>query len=291
MSERSDIDGRYWFPLGTQHRYGKPEPGWLVAIRHEAWLIVEVREVPVPEQPEPPRGDPSLPPPIRRVLGQHYAVRVRPARLANHPDPVKARRRDRHLAANRTTDWRVFPDPEHYPVCACCGDPMPCRAETGRRMAEQAIAKMGRYDQPGVCPACEQPLTARQKFLTFDDNVEVPAGPPVTFHLRGKCIGDAAAYERRWAAAAPGRRRTLSCDGDIVNHNDGTYECTALDACPGAGVAHPASASMCMCPSCHNRPWTWGRGCHPDPRARRRGADEPSPPSQRALFNDPDGAR
>ncbi len=258
MSDRSSVDGRYWFPLGTRNHYGEPEVGQLVAHDHQAWRVVEIRTH---------RTDTERP----------LRIRLRPARLADHPDPVTAASGDQHFSAGRHVSWHVFPDPQHYPVCACCGEPMPCREETGRRMAERAITTMTRHENPSVCPACSGPFTTRQKTITFDDNLEVPGGPPVTFHMRGKCRGDALTYEKRWAAAQPGRRRQLSCDGDLTNHNDGTYECTAHDLCPGPAVPHLASLSVCGCAPCHARPWTWGRGCQPHPDARRRGTPTDQP--------------
>lgn len=115
--------------------------------------------------------------------------------------------------------------------------------------------------------ACAEPVTARQKCLSFSENLEVPGGPPVTFHLRSRCNYSAVKYEQRWVAADPNRRRpTLSCPGHVTNHNDGTYDCTQLGDCPGPQARHP-SYRMCRCPDCHARPWTWGRGCSPDPKA------------------------
>lgn len=262
MSARSPVSGRYWFPLGTRSVYGCPNVGSVVAFEHEAWRVVETRPLSEEHWNDSER--------IYARGGKHtpQAVRLRPVRLENDPDPVKARSGDRHVGSLRVWSWDVFPDPEHYPVCACCGEPMPCRSEEGRKVAEMAVAQMGRFEMAGVCPACEEPVTGRQKSLTYPDNIEVLGGPPVTFHRRGRCIGGAIDYERRWVAADPGRRRpSLFCEGHLTNHNDGTYDCTSLGLCPGPGTAH-RGYTMCRCPDCHSRPWTWGRGCAPDPKAQ-----------------------
>ena len=74
-------------------------------------------------------------------------------------------------------DWYVYPDLEHYPVCACRSEPMPCRAEEARRTAEAAVQAMDRFEVANVCPACREPVTGRQKALTFSENLEVPGGP------------------------------------------------------------------------------------------------------------------
>lgn len=262
---RSPVDGRYWLPLGTHSEYDCPEPGAVVALDHQVWQVIEVTDL-----------DPAQWTDRERSYAQAYggrrrprAVRLRPIGLVAHPDPVKAAAQDRHVGSVRGGTWNVYPDPTHYPICASCGEPMPCRERVGARMAADAVTRMGRYETAGVCPACSEPVTARQKTITFSENLEIPGGPPVTFHLRGRCWGNAADYEKRWVAADPNRRRTaLSCAGHLTNHNDGTYDCTQLADCPGPEVPHPAY-TRCSCPDCHARPWTQGSGCLPDPRARR----------------------
>lgn len=261
MSHISPLSGRYWFPLGTRHIYGCPAVGDVVALNHEVWRVVEIRDLPPEQWRDADR--------LRSGKHKPQVARLRPARLVNHPDPVKAKSEDEHYGTLHVWSWDVYPDPEHYPVCACCGEPMPCRAEVGRKTAQEAVEHMGRFEVDGVCPACSEPVTKRQKSLTFSENLEVLGGPPVTFHLRGKCHYSAMKYEQRWVAADPARRRTLlSCAGHLTNHNDGTYDCTAYGECPGP-VARHNSASVCACPDCHARAWTWGRGCYPSPKAVR----------------------
>jgi hypothetical protein len=267
MSHRSPISGRYWFPLGTRTLYGCPTVGTVVAFEHQAWRVVEVRDLPAEQWRDADR--------TYNRGGKHkpQVVRLRPMRLAGHPDPVKARSEDKHYGSLHVFSWDVYPDPEHYPVCADCAEPMPCRDQVGRETAKAAVDDMGRYELEGVCPACSEPITARQKSRTFPENLEVIGGPPVTFHLRSRCAYDAQQYEKRWVAQDPERRRlTLSCGGHLTNHNDGTYDCTALADCPGPASRHP-SYRRCGCPACHARPWTWGSGCNPDPRAKRNAAD------------------
>lgn len=260
MSSHSEVDGSYWFPLGTRPVFGAPNVGAVVAFQHQAWQVVEIRPLPREQWRDVDR---------LYVGGKRKpeVVRLRPMRLASHPDPVKAASGDVHYGTLHVSSWDVYPDPEHYPVCACCAEPMPCRAEVGRKMAQAAVETMGRYETPGACPACTEVVTARQKAITFLENLEVIGGPPVFFHLRSKCWEAAMVYEQRWAAGDRDRRRTtLSCAGSVTNHNDGTYDCTALDNCPGPVVYHRDYA-VCACPECHTGPWRWGRGCRPHPSA------------------------
>lgn len=258
MTDRSSVSGRYWSPLGTRSLYGCPEIGAVVAFQHAVWRVMEVTDLPADQYRD-----------ADRWRGKHkpMVVRLRPIRLVGHPDPVKAASEDEHYGSLHVWHWRVFPDPEHYPVCACCAEPMPCRSEEGRETAQAAIADMSRYETAGMCPACSEVVTSRQKSIRFAENLSIPGGPPVTFHLRSACHYEASTYEKRWAAEEPGRRCTLSCPGALTNHNDGTYDCSEFDTCPGPTARH-VSYSTCRCPSCHAQPWTWGSGCHPHPAAR-----------------------
>lgn len=255
MSGLSSVSGQHWFPLGARTVYRAPAPGDVIAYDHQAWRVVEVRERPAEDG-------------IART-----AARVRPVALVDHPDPVKAARKDRHLAG---WSWSVYPDPEHYPVCACCGEPCPCRIEVGRQVAEREIRQMGLYDAPGVCPACKNPVTDRQRSIGFTENLVMPGGPPVVFHLRKQCRDAAMTYEQRWAAQDPDTRRcTLSCTGTVTNHNDGTYDCTASIECPGPAAYH-TTYQPCSCVDCHSQPGTRGAGARPDPVARRKSPGEAS---------------
>jgi hypothetical protein len=120
-----------------------------------------------------------------------------------------------------------------------------------RRVAAESSKRMSLFETPGVCPACSEPITLRQKSVTFEDNIEIPGGPPLTYHAgRSGCRASAAQYEQRWVKADPNRRTILTCPGHVINHGDGTYECSELTDCRGPAVSHP-SYSSCCCPDCH----------------------------------------
>jgi hypothetical protein len=247
-----------WIPAGTVCKYAFPlrpveperllTPGDVLPWEHVAYRVIDVSLRPEHED--------------RPVM-----VVLRPVGLGDDP---RDRDHDRHLAGPRHHTWRAYPDPRHYPVCATCGEPTPCREEMAERDADVLVARMNRHSMAGVCPACEEPVTARQKAITYPGNIEVPLGPPVTFHLRRKCFGSAVEYEKRWHAQDPdGRPRLISrppCPGHVTKHNDGTYECTADSACPGAHAEH-RSFTVCGCPECHaSGPFD----CHPADDAVRR---------------------
>src|SRR5690242_18916250 len=114
MAGKSSIDGRYWFPLGARDAWEAPTVGAVLAFEHEAWRVVEVRDVdPATLQPD------ELDWATRRSRGGlPQSMRIRPVTIEHHPDPIAARKRDRHVAVWRGAPWPVYPDPEHYPVCA-----------------------------------------------------------------------------------------------------------------------------------------------------------------------------
>jgi hypothetical protein len=231
-----------WHPTSTRLEQ-KPPVGALVAWEHQVWRVVSFTRRP----PELWREESQ-----RQVqqAGDHYAPYAIVLRPVDAGDDPKDRGRDVHLES-RGHYWDVYPD-EHYPVCASCLEPLPCRERMAEQVSRKAGEWMARFETPGICPACEKPVSFRQRSMTFAENVEIPGGPPVTFHVgRYGCRQGAAEYERSWVAADPdGRRATLSCPGHVTNHNDGTYECTELAACPGPEARHP-SYGVCRCPDCH----------------------------------------
>lgn len=241
-----------WMPLGAKRIYdtAKLAQGTLVAWEHAVWRVIEVNRQEDTDE-------------------YAWAVVLRPAVLGDDP---RARDADQHLGARAgTCVWHTYLD-GHYPLCATCHEPLPCRDQMAAKIAAASAARFERYTMAGICPACEEVVTSRQRSHTWPDNAVVPGGPPVTFHLRGKCVGSARNYEDRWYALDPNaRRRVMSCAGAITNHNDGTYECSEYPACPGPHAWH-ASYARCRCPDCYAK---GSFGCYPTPNAKH--VDRSSP--------------
>lgn len=126
--------------------------------------------------------------------------------------------------------------PEHYSVCAVCGDLQPCREQMIQREVSRDAERAQRYETPGVCPSCGEVVTVRQKSITFPRNLYVPLGDEVTFHLRHRCLQYAIEYDRILASLDK-RDPILSCTGTLVHHLDGEYTCSN-PACPGSQVSH-----------------------------------------------------
>ena len=105
-----------------------------------------------------------------------------------------------HLACAEYTRFHTFTS-AHYPVCRSCGDLMPCREQIIERTVQAEAEQLRRYDLPGICPACEEPVSQRQLRQRWPENLVAPTGQPVTFHLRNRCVGEASAYDERWRKA------------------------------------------------------------------------------------------
>lgn len=237
-----------WHPDGADHYRNTPAVGDLIPYEHAVYRVIEVIDR--------TEGFPDDPKPIR--------VRALPVGI----DPATAMTGDKRAAGFRAPKrawWDIYPD-EHYPICAKCHEPLPCREQMAQRVSEASAQELDRYTMPGVCPACQEPVTQRQKGITWEDNAAVPGGPPVTFHTRRKCLSTAIQYERRWVAADPNRRRrALSCDGNLVDHCDGTYECTRGVECSGPQARHTRSYAVCWYVGCTDH----GPGDRSAPRRER----------------------
>lgn len=268
----------YWTTAGTHRRFLRPEVGAVVAWDFGVWRVIATTDVPEVDWTEREAQRAAM----LSFCAPYYVI-LRPVSVAG--DDPRARDHDVHLRVRGDAGWEVYDDPIHYPVCACCGGTVPCLWLKAQQAGEQALKRMGRYEMAGVCPACAEPVTRRQQSMTWPDNVELPGGPPVTFHLRRACWSTAQAYEKRWVAAAPEQRRhTLSCVGHVTTHGDGTYECTQMMECPGPQAGHRSyttcrpingtiwrdgPAGACIEPACEAAE---RYGCHPAPTARRRDA-------------------
>jgi hypothetical protein len=202
-----------WTPDGvlTDERR-RLQPGDLVPWGHRVFVVREVRDIPEDRWTDEDVHDVAV---IRQYTAATGGTWWRtlpyptPVVVALEPHPVPA---DPVAAAQRfETEGLAFrllceqnlpryPD-GHYPVCAACGEPSPCRDTVAGRVAAQSAADMARYEQEGVCPACQQPVTVREGRETFRWNLDVPAGPPVTFHTRRRCVTQLAKYRQRLSAA------------------------------------------------------------------------------------------
>ena len=183
-----------WEPLGARLLAGPPEPGTLIACRHNVYRTVRYDEVPACMWTE---SDYEAWETRRRCP---YVL------VAEHvPSGQQCEIRGRATPNIRTgalvPELYTYPN-EHYPVCNSCHEPLPCREEVHRQHAERAVAALEKWQRPGVCPCCGEEVTTRQRHQTWP-NIHVPGGPEVTFHIgRERCRESAATYDRKWAQEA-----------------------------------------------------------------------------------------
>lgn len=86
-------------------------------------------------------------------------------------------------------------------LCSCCGDPAPCRMQDAEEQSVEAAAEFEKRLKrmgPGICYGCGEVITSRQERVTFPgEHADFPGRSGPTFHTRGKCYGERAAYARR----------------------------------------------------------------------------------------------
>lgn len=270
------MSDRFWDPAvrGTDWEGRKPPVGALIAWNRRPLRVVEVRDQPPGDWDEKARDqwlEAGMPEPWHRAP---FEVHVR---------PVGGGKRTMGIIQPWHYGW-ARPLPDHYAVCVHCGELAPCREITAQRQARQEMAAFERLANvlPGCCWGCSEPITARQRAVTFPgENLLMPtAGPDVTFHLRRTCFGAAARYEERWVTADPRRPRsllTLRCAGSVIVHADGSAECFgAVDSdCPSTHAWHRGWSA------CYAQTHGCGQGCSP---VGHPGCQQTPPPKDHPLL-------
>lgn len=269
-----------WRPHGvpSRGRGARPEVGDLVAYDYRAWQVMHVKDVdPTPEEAD--RLDGYVQP--YRDQMRPYAVTLRRVHGPAHEWENSAGDVGLRVHAGAYDPFPVYPH-GRVPLCSCHGHPWPCQEADQQAQAEREMAKTEREMKllPGCCPACQEPVTERQRRIVFPGPyVRNPFLVDPAFHLRRKCRSEAAHYEDAWVAADPTRPRsllTLRCTGTVVVHHDGTGECFGAEGsdCPSLFARHRAYTACYLqshgCPRDCPRVGHPGTGLagHPsDPRA------------------------
>jgi hypothetical protein len=268
-----------WHPEGVGRAGGRrkrPNVGDTVAYDRRAWEVRHVADA-------DPTDDE-----LERL--SHYVQHARDQML---PYRISLRRLygEKHDRENSVGDVglrvpvRRYGDPFHIypngrvPLCSCHSQPWPCLEADQQEQAAKELREAERELRllPGCCPGCQEPVTSRQKSITFGGpNVRNPLAEGPTFHLRSKCHGAAARYEEAWVNAEPGRARsllTLACRGTVIVHHDGTAECFGADDsdCPSVYARHRCYSA------CYLQSHGCGRDCptagHPGTRVAGRPND------------------
>lgn len=239
MTFRFEIDGPSWFPQ-QRTGYATSEslaPDQIVIWERNAYRVIETRERSRSDWPEAYRDrwvDQGMPDPAT-WFERPFAVTLR---LEQDPDAEPLR-----LLGPAGHAWNTLP--EHYSICRVCRQIPPCTHAHNQAVMAAAAKKLDAEMalMPGLCHACLEPITRRQKTITFEgENLVRPdlGDGTAIFHLRTSCRPQAERYDARWAAAGRGRRRKLYCAGRRRHHFDGTADCTEGETCPG-DVSHEST--------------------------------------------------
>lgn len=286
-----------WHPECTRpERERIPQVGWLIGQDHAVWEITEVRNVKMTTEDLEHWARFGA----RQVETWHrrpFRVKVRwvggvkPEWVTGDHDEGSIVIRPDHY-----TRWEVYPG-GRWPKCSCCGEPMPCRASINDAVVDVTMERVNEMESrlPGHCWACGEQTTRRHKTVRYvGENLDLPGGPPVVFHVRASCYDQAAAYETRWIAADTSRRRIITwpyCPGLLIHHHDGSTECHGGDSdCRGKETHDHGSGTTCyssgrtMSCSCPRSGWGYG-GLNPR-RPVYRNPDDPQgqPGGQREAW-------
>lgn len=262
-----------WRPSGTPHGTRRPQVGDIVAWDRRAWEVTHIADADPKTDAERDRLAAYRPDWQARM--QPYTVTLRHRYGAAYDAANDAGDIGLYVPVGAYNPLPAYRD-GRVPLCSCHGEPWPCLeadqqayAEAEMRRTEKALNLM-----PGCCPACEEPVTSRQKSITFGGpNVRNPLAEGPTYHLRRKCYHAAASYEEAWVKAEPGRGRsllTLRCEGTVVVHRDGTAECFGAEGsdCPSVYASHRCATACYM--QTHGCPRGCSRRGHPGTRVAGR---------------------
>lgn len=232
-------DRNRWRPEGTRSTgYEPPKSGDLVAREHAVWRVEAVRYVELNDAERERWAELGMPD-LEKWKGRPYHLDVvwmggaRPDWSCDGETDMKASLEVPASNYGRYAEWDIYPPSGRWPMCSCCGEPMPCRAEMQDREVTAGMNRLAvlATKLPGHCWACDEPFSHRQKSVVYaDGNLDLPGGPEVKFHIRSKCAGRAQEYELRWIAEDPRRERVLTypkCPGILYVHADGAAECTS----------------------------------------------------------------
>lgn len=223
-----------WTPDNAWPKSGPPTAGALVAANHAVWRITKVTDQPLNDNERQTWLDLGMPD-VDTWTRRPYTAELEWVAGAAPADDDGTRPylgsitvRTVHYHQHR---WHTYAASGRWPMCSCCGEPTPCRAELEDREVSRGLNEVEKHarKRPGHCWSCNEEITSRQKTVTYaGDNIDLPGAPSPRFHIRGKCGAWARAYEWRWIAEDPRRERILTwpkCGGILTVHADGSSEC------------------------------------------------------------------
>ncbi len=236
---------------------GVPEEGDLIGWRYGVWEVISVYDIPEHEMSDTDRAElnkfvTSFKPEARpkrfmKARPRKLVVRHESGPLLAegfHPRRAEDGTVTVHMGTNVACEyvWQILTDP--YRVCSCHGEIWPCQEMDRTQMARynaQVMDKAMATTVPGICAACLEPISTRQRSITFPDESRfVPGAPGPTFHAgRAECWAAAEQYDLARIADNPEATRHASCPGRRYLHDAQTMavelrvDCSAGPACTG----------------------------------------------------------
>lgn len=253
----------WWSPLCSDWTTGWPTPGDLIALEHAVWHVDRVTPIELSDADRDVWLRAGMPDPKtwKQRPYRVYVTHLGGARPKDCPpgEPVGAC--DITVRAGQFMRWHIYHN-GRWPQCSCCGEPMPCRAELEDAAVEAAAKRLGKLEKrkPGCCWACEEPITKRQQSVVYQgENLDLPTGPAVMFHLCRSCFSSAKSYEERWLNVDPRRERILTypkCGGKLIVHGDGSTECSTTIIGLGAELGFGSDSTPgCQGHLTHSHTW------------------------------------
>lgn len=125
-----------------------------------------------------------------------------------------------HLIGPANYSWDVLP--EHYWICAACGELPPCRHAEAEQIAEQqgAAAEALMEIPSGHCLGCGEFITSRQRATRFPGpNLWRPDLPDnsAVFHARNECSTPREQYREQWEARGGTKQPDLFADEETAS--------------------------------------------------------------------------
>ncbi len=248
MTQRPYVYPRHILgPEKTRQTWGPPEVGRLMVYKQTVWRVVAIVEAAELDDTARDLWLAEGMPDLATWVCRPYRLEVSYVG-GRRPEGLKVENRIPGVDADqifgvtvkaqpphRPWQWRVYAG-ERWPMCSCCGEPMPCDAELQDQMVAAQTFELAQLEakMPGACWACNEPITVRQKFAEYPgDNLDRPGAEAPRFHLRARCWHAATQYELRWIAADPRNQRVLTypkCGGWLIVHHDGSSECVDRSA-------------------------------------------------------------
>ena len=203
---------------------GRPAEGEVVAYKWAAWEVTHVADaMPTAEEDEKLR---AYKPEFRAGHGP-YRLTLRRRHGPKHPQENDRGEVALRVPAGSLYRWDKYRS-GRVPLCSCCGDPWPCRANLAEQTAAASARQtdeLGRRAEVGACFGCGEPITTRQRVIRYPDaeNVRVLLAAAPVFHERKSCRQFVVEYERERARRLPDAAPVVDVrSGALLRWNDGT---------------------------------------------------------------------